>query len=381
VANKRGGKVPWRTRGDYFSFRKEAIRQHAPAVSGVYGLFNFHHQILIDSADNIRVALLHHVTNTNFRIGRLRPTGFIFEPCEPETRDKRVQELIREYSPLVQARGGIGFLALWRSFRSPGTRAFHPDPDTSPNIKGAKLRETTSEIKSAGHPRFERKRFDIAGAACAMIFLSVGFVAVVPQLKNIFRNYLVDRSLILADSARPAGDDNPHAAPMPAFKIALAAGQPGEDIIAGTLISTVEAQESAAATDLLDVDPQETAAALTSTFAVADNIPETPKSPPLETPVPLQQNHENYWTVQVLATTDRQFAAESMQRLKLKGYEAFVTEALVRGHIWHRVRVGNLSTRQAAESLRDELASQERIHEPFIARNGRFEHPLTLNRR
>ncbi len=48
--------MPWRTKGDYYSFKEDAIKQHAPTVSGVYGLFNFRHQILIDSAANIRVA-------------------------------------------------------------------------------------------------------------------------------------------------------------------------------------------------------------------------------------------------------------------------------------------------------------------------------------
>ena len=81
--------MPWRTKGDYYSFKEDAIKQHAPTVSGVYGLFNFRHQILIDSAANIRVALLHHLTNTNFRFSRFEPTGFTFESCAPETREMR----------------------------------------------------------------------------------------------------------------------------------------------------------------------------------------------------------------------------------------------------------------------------------------------------
>jgi cell division septation protein DedD len=377
--------VPWRTRGDYFSFKQEAITQHAPAVSGVYGLFNFHHQILIDSADNIRVALLDHLTDTHFRIGRLRPTGFTFEPCARETRDRRVQELIGEYGSLVQPREGIGLTALWRSLKNPGARAFHPELCATrkpANIEATKVRERTSTFKSAAYARFDRKRFDIAVATCVMIFLSLGSVAMIPQLKNIFRNYVLDRSWTIADAPKPAANGGPHAGPMPGFKIAVAAGRPGSDIIARTLISAAETQEPESISGSIDAEEQGIAAALTSsTPAPVEETAQSPKGPAAEARLQARDIPETYWTVQVLATTNRQIATDSMQRFQLQGYEAFVTQAFVRGQIWHRVRVGNLTTPRAAEALRIELASTEGLRAPFVVRNERYEHRLTLNRR
>jgi cell division septation protein DedD len=203
----------------------------------------------------------------------------------------------------------------------------------------------------------------------------------VPQLKNIFRNYLLDSSFILDDSPSPAGHDNRGDTTPAAFKIALAAGQPGRAIIASTLISPAEAQESAE-TETIGTEDQETVTAFTSpTPGVTDAAAQIPDRPPVKMPLEVQEKHENTWTVQVLATNDQQIADEWMQKLKAKGYEAFVTDAFVRGKHWQRVRVGRLSTLREAEALRSELASTEGLRETFVARNERSEHLLTLNRR
>jgi hypothetical protein len=89
--------MPWQNNGDYYSFKQDSITQHAPTVSGVYGLFNFRHQVVIASAANVRDALVYHRRHTKFRFSRFEPTGFTFEICPPERRDNRAQELIKEY--------------------------------------------------------------------------------------------------------------------------------------------------------------------------------------------------------------------------------------------------------------------------------------------
>ncbi len=231
--------MPWRTKGDYYSFKEDAIKQHAPTVSGVYGLFNFRHQILIDSAANIRVALLHHLTNTNFRFSRFEPTGFTFEPCAPETREMRVQELIWEYGSIAKPSGAIGLATLGRSLRNPHTRAFHPQLRTAKKPANNEIPQTAGRLpkgKSAGHPRLVRKRFGLAGATCGVIFLGVGSIGLIPQLKSMFQSVGHDRSSIAESHARLASNSS-QVAPVPVFKAAAAIGQPSTEIITGTLIS------------------------------------------------------------------------------------------------------------------------------------------------
>jgi cell division septation protein DedD len=385
AANERGDKVPWRTTGDYYSFKEAAIKQHAPTISGVYGLFNFRHQILIDSAANIRVALLHHLTNTNFCFSRVQPTGFIFEPCAPETREMRVQELIQEYGPIVQPRGGVGLATLWQSLRNPHARAFHPELSTAkkpPNNKIPQVAEGLPEFKSARYARVERKRFGLAGATCGVIFLGVGSIGLIPQLKSILQSIVLDRSSITGAPVRLGGNSS-QAAPVPAFKAAAVVGQPSSDMITRTLIDAPEEQEVPITTDTVNVEEQETTPSLTSAPAGRSRTAETPKNPPDATRLQTtrQENPGSSWTVQALATPDKQIANDWMQRLKVKGYDAFVMEASIRGQTWHRVRVGNFGARRDAEALRAALVSAEGLREPFVARNNHSESLLTLNRR
>lgn len=378
--------MPWRTKGDYYSFKEDAIKQHAPTVSGVYGLFNFRHQILIDSAANIRVALLHHLRNTNFRFSRFEPTGFTFEPCAPETREMRVQELIWEYGSIAKPSGAIGLATLGRSLRNPHTRAFHPQLRTAKKPANNEIPQTAGSLpkgKSAGHPRLVRKRFGLAGATCGVIFLGVGSIGLIPQLKSMFQSVGHDRSSIAESHARLASNSS-QVAPVPVFKAAAAIGQPSTEIITGTLISPPEVQDATRVTDAANVEEQKTTASLASSGVTpTDGTAPTPKSLPATTRLQTtrQENPGISWTVQALATPDKQIAIDWMQKLKVKGYDAFVMEAYVRGQVWHRVRVGNFSTRRDAEALRAALASTEGLREPFVARNDHSEPLLTLNRR
>jgi hypothetical protein len=39
--------MPWPSNGDYYGFKEDAIKSYAPPISGVYGIYNFNHHILI----------------------------------------------------------------------------------------------------------------------------------------------------------------------------------------------------------------------------------------------------------------------------------------------------------------------------------------------
>jgi len=79
------------------SFTASSIREHAPALSGVYGITNAKEWILIGEADNIRDALITHLEEPGTPLLRHNPKGFVYEPCHPMNRRKRREQLTLEY--------------------------------------------------------------------------------------------------------------------------------------------------------------------------------------------------------------------------------------------------------------------------------------------
>jgi cell division septation protein DedD len=72
------------------------------------------------------------------------------------------------------------------------------------------------------------------------------------------------------------------------------------------------------------------------------------------------------WTVQVRSSSDKNFAESWVDRLRGKGYDAFIVEGDVKGQIWYRVRVGLLTAREEAEALQNMLASKEALSETIV---------------
>ncbi len=85
-----------------YSFTAGSVRQNAPAQGGIYGLSNAQAWIYIGAVDDIRAALLEHLseraTNPDFR----SVTGFTFELCETAERPHRCSRLIEEFRPLIR---------------------------------------------------------------------------------------------------------------------------------------------------------------------------------------------------------------------------------------------------------------------------------------
>ena len=74
------------------------------------------------------------------------------------------------------------------------------------------------------------------------------------------------------------------------------------------------------------------------------------------------------WYVQVNAFPDEKSGKVSVDRLKNKGYNAYLTEALNNGKLWYRVRVGEFSTREEAERIAGILKSKENFPKAFATR-------------
>lgn len=76
------------------------IRTYAPAAPGVYGISNAREWILICETGNIQGALLTHLEERETPAMKRKPTGFVFEVCDPGRRAARLNRLMLEYEPV-----------------------------------------------------------------------------------------------------------------------------------------------------------------------------------------------------------------------------------------------------------------------------------------
>jgi DedD protein len=74
------------------------------------------------------------------------------------------------------------------------------------------------------------------------------------------------------------------------------------------------------------------------------------------------------WYVQVNAFPDEKSGRASVDRLKNKGYKAYLMEARNNGKLWYRVRVGEFSSREEAERIADILKAKENFPKAFATR-------------
>lgn len=71
------------------------------------------------------------------------------------------------------------------------------------------------------------------------------------------------------------------------------------------------------------------------------------------------------WTVQVNAFPDEKPAKTWVDRLREKGYNAYVSESRIQGRLWYRVRVGRFDSREDAEKMQDSLRKREHLTRSF----------------
>lgn len=381
--------MPWRDNGDYYSFKPESIILHAPTTSGVYGLFNFRHQIWIGNAANIRDAVLHHRRRTNFRFSRFEPTGFTFELCPPELREARAQELIAEYRPVSGPKNPIGIATLWHSWRAPDARAFQTEIKVDAKPAAKKLPPAAPKpAKAQRRPALllGRQNFRLVGALCGVVFLTVGVIGLLPYLKNSFRG-MVREPAAIAESRDPQAENKMALAQTPEV-----AGQENtadaeklttpETPLASLDLSKVTTPQSApsAASSWRDAAAQAKASDVAAPVAekpAAEAKPAAAATPAVEKPVvaaapstvqPAKLNTApGGWSVQALATTDKQLANDWLGKLKDKGYGAFIVDVEIKGIAWQRLRIGPFETRQEAEALRATLQSKEGFRDAFVA--------------
>ena len=101
----------------------------------------------------------------------------------------------------------------------------------------------------------------------------------------------------------------------------------------------------------------------------AEKTPSPEAAPKSASPVETAESKENGkgWTIQVNAFPDERSAKIWVDRLKNKGYNAYVTEVNIKGKIWYRVRVGQYGTREEAKKVEEVLKTKENYTKSFIA--------------
>ena len=72
------------------------------------------------------------------------------------------------------------------------------------------------------------------------------------------------------------------------------------------------------------------------------------------------------YTVQVASSQSEEKAFALVNRLKVKGYPAYVEEAEIEGKKWYRVRVGSFRNRDDAQRLVDKLKEKEGLKESIV---------------
>jgi hypothetical protein len=80
-------------------FTSDGVQMYAPVASGVYGISNAREWIFIGETADIQGALLAHVQEPHTSLMKRKPTGFVFEVCDPARRPSRQDRLVVEYGP------------------------------------------------------------------------------------------------------------------------------------------------------------------------------------------------------------------------------------------------------------------------------------------
>jgi cell division septation protein DedD len=91
---------------------------------------------------------------------------------------------------------------------------------------------------------------------------------------------------------------------------------------------------------------------------VAAKAPAETRSAPRAEATESVEAKTRMWSVQVNSYPDAKSANDLIDRLKDKGYNAFVTEANIKGKVWYRVRVGRFASREEAAKAEAALKNE-----------------------
>lgn len=352
--------LSWQPEGRCGTFNRKAILVHAPAASGVYGLFNFNCQIFIGESENIQEVLLRLERESDFQSEQLRPTGFTFESCAPELRKAKAAELIARFRPVLQTEAALAEIRLVNVPMSFEARGAGQESETDADDHEFPLHR---ERRSRVHRSFKLKRgrvFALATvllASAAVIFYvvkpaddaqtQVNAAAEKPPARNSITQSTASRKAAFSSKRQTVASND--AVSARAHKNSEQTAEKPQ-----VPVSSANGELRLAATKASAPDE----AGVQKLAAPASTIPTSRAT--------ASANSGKKWSVQISAAPAKDVADSLAQRLIAKGYNGYVSQAEVKGQTYYRVRVGPFDAREEAESARQSLARQENYRDAYL---------------
>ena len=361
----------WRF-SDYYTFDEQSIVAFAPQDSGVYGLYSFDRQIFIGESSNIRAALLHDFSRTDFGADRDRPTSFMFEICSDESRAQRAQEVIAKCQPVLQAEPHVDDSWSFVSGQEIGDPSsfdatlrkrfdipYHSLPDESRPVERKRVIFHQGKIIALG-ATFALTlalifHFGVLKGGSIKKTASAGFEASRIGIPN---GTITDG---LAATAGASRQPAPPAATEDAARVESIDLTPEATPQGGT-----EEIDDTASVPAAKPEASASAARLRVPAAGANKKLAAGGRESARSAVASAARRGPAWTVQVGAGIKKELVVKQVARAKAKGYKAYMVETERDGQTWYRVRVGRFATRSDAEALRGILASREAYRSPFV---------------
>ena len=359
--------MPWQPDGRYYGFEKEAIHAFAPAVSGVYGLYNFDYQLFIGEADNIREALLRHLDRDHSRSPRFQPTGFMFKTCTAEVRERNAEALIQQYQPVRQNELALSdTLALPLDDRA--IEAFFRAWADKNELNSQELNSLNEQIAPKVRRRFYFERsWGVAFAAAFVVSMGVNFYLGILTGMNIQKRAVavIEKPLARIPLVAPLAKQ-PALDPAPPSNSAITPASEAANSKIAPMAMKLEVPEASPALGPTSPPAQ---SGIGSANVAHGSVATTTSKNVDAAPALHGADRDKPWSVQVAASVEKDVATMMAQRLSAKGNEVYVVATEVNGQTWYRVRVGRLTARAEAEQLRQVLGVNEGLHAAYLARD------------
>lgn len=355
--------APWQPQGHCHPFEGAVVERIVPADSGVFGLHTRRQQLFIGEAADLHEALLLHRKEAAKLFRGRQPSYFSFELCETTLRASRAQALIAEYHPSIQALQLLSLATLppARSKR----KATENDADQA---KISAAMPQWPEAPTAGEPDptpkpsyFSRSQLVMLGLSFIVTAAASGFCGFMAGQKIAERR---QAALQLAAARRPV---------LAYMANEASPAEPGSE---GTAKDTGATESDSSAENGAPPPPLQVVSATTHAGEApaakikvsAANVtqPDTADAKPSLLPAAKKEPSTNTWSVQISATQDQAAAQLLQDKLKGKGFDAFIVEAEINSGHWYRVRVGRFSSSQEAEKTRQDLQSKENLASAFV---------------
>jgi cell division protein FtsN len=358
--------TPWQPHNNFHPFEGTIIDRLVPTVSGVYGLHTRRQQLYIGEAADLRETLLLHRKEAAKLFPGRQPSFFSFEVCATNLRASRAQALIAEYRPSIQALQPLSLAA------PPPSKSKHQALEV--DASGDKTSETTPqwpEAPSTSQPSAIRHSSYFSCSQLVILGLSFVITGVVSGFCGFIAGQKIaegrQTALQVATARRPvlAYMTKEPSQTEPETKEAAADTGPVEgerlpENAAAPPLKVVSTTAHDGETPLAKAQKNLEVSALNATQA------DKAEAKPATSPAAKKDLSASTWSVQISATKDQSAAQLLQNKLKNKGFDAFIVEAEINSAQWYRVRVGRFSTNQEAEKARQDLQSKENVANAFV---------------